>query len=474
MINTHAHQSSLALSATQFRQLRDQLERYCGVYVDEARRKVIEQAVAQRLAANGHTLDAYSQQLAAPAGHDELRQLAELVLNHETSFFRNGSQFEALRREILPALERHKPAGQALRIWSAGCATGEEAYSLAISALETLGAPPPRPVQIWATDLSASALARARQGVYSGRALGQVRPAILARYFEPCEPGYRLTDEVRQMVRFEQRNLLEPFPPAAQGVDIIFCENVTIYFQLETCRDLIERFYAALPEGGMLFLGFSETLWQVYDRFQLEQIGGAFVYVKRTPLPVELRRTPRPLAATRQLPRAAGRAPAHGLDEQPAAALARARALLAQGQGDEALAALRQIAPQHPSYPAALALLARIHADRGELDTALAEARRAIDVGPPTDEAYLLLGLIALRQGEQEQAVQQLERARYLDGNSPQVRFHLAEAYRQIGRAAEARREYANTLRALGNLADDQLLDGVTVAWLREACRKNV
>jgi chemotaxis protein methyltransferase CheR len=485
----------LVLNAAQFQQVRDLLATYCGVYVDDTRRKLLEQALAQRLERIGEPLERYLREVCGVGGRGELQQLAELALNHETFFFRNGPQFEALRREVLPALHRARPAGRPLRFWSAGCATGEEAFSLAICALETLGGAE-RPIQVWATDLSEAALRRARLAHYSGRALAQVGPAALARYFEPADQhgrsgsSYVVRDEVRRLVRFEQRNLLDPFPPNAQDVDIIFCQNVTIYFRLETCRQLVDRFYAALPEGGMLFLGFSETLWQIYDRFQLEQIGPAFVYVKRaaqlpavaasrraqpvcaaSPHPARRTQPPNPVPA--DAPPAPQRVPSPATPTTPTTptTIDAARALLAQGLTDEARRTLRELTPESPSYPQALALLAQIHADQGDLDTAVAEARRAIDVDPLTDEAYLLLGLIALRQGQQAQAITQLERARYLNGGAAHVRFYLAEAYRQAGRAADARREYTNALRALDGLGDEQLLDGVTVAWLRDVCR---
>ena len=141
--------------------------------------------LAQRLHATGDDLAAYERRIQAPGGRDELRLLAELVLNHETIFFRNGPHLRALREVLLPEIHRRKPAGAPIRIWSAGCATGEEPYSLAITALETLGQPLARPVEIWATDLSEPALRKARAGFYRGRALQNLPADLLARYFTP-------------------------------------------------------------------------------------------------------------------------------------------------------------------------------------------------------------------------------------------------------------------------------------------------
>ena len=136
------------LAPEQFVSLRDRLADYSGVYLDLTRLRLLEHGLAQRLHATGDDWAAYERRIQGPAGRDELRLLAELVLNHETIFFRNGPHLRALREVLLPELHQRKPAGAPIRIWSAGCATGEEPYSLAITALETLGPPLARPVEI--------------------------------------------------------------------------------------------------------------------------------------------------------------------------------------------------------------------------------------------------------------------------------------------------------------------------------------
>jgi chemotaxis protein methyltransferase CheR len=488
------------LGPEQFASLRDRLAEYSGVYLDLARLRLLEHSVAQRLHATGDELAAYERRLQGLAGRDELRLLAELVLNHETIFFRNGPHLRALREVLLPELHQRKPAGTPIRIWSAGCATGEEPYSLAITALETLGQPPARPVEIWATDLSEPALRKARLGFYRGRALQNLPADLLARYFTPKDDGYLVGDALRALVRFESLNLLEPFPRYASGVDIIFCQNVTIYFQIKTCQDLMARFYGCLPPGGLLFLGFSETLWNIFDRFLSREVAGAYVYYKETleSLPPPALSTARARAATpvlenrsitqgstrpsvhsasrphdREIQQSqAGTASTRGLSDQ--AALERGRDLLGQGNTDEALCVLRGVSPQSACAPQALTLTARAHADRGDLDLAAAEVRRVIEIDALNEEAPLLLGVIFGRQGQWPLAIQQLERARYLSADSALVSFYLAEAYRQDGRIDKATREYRNTLRKLDVHPPGMLLDGVAVGWLRETCQRQM
>ncbi len=480
---------SAAFSADIFLFFRDALAQYSGVFLDNARQRLLEQSVARRMAATGDTLAAYQRRVGAPQDTVEIARLAELVLNHETMFFRNGPHFQALRQQILPELHARKPAGMPLRIWSAGCSTGEEPYSLAIAALEALGQPLPRPVEILATDLSEPALQKARAGLYRGRTLQNISPEQLDRYFMPAGNSYAVGHAARSLVHFRQLNLLDPFPAIAQGVDVIFCQNVTIYFQLKTCQVLIARFYDCLPVGGLLFLGFSETLWNVFEHFSTREVAGAYVYSKgRTQATQPLQPAPTPQARRNQTgalaqpsarrapvtaPLPGGRA-SNATPGADRALLTRGYELLHAGQYDEALEMLRHIPLRSAIVPEALTLIARVHADRGDLDLASAEVQRAIEMDALHHDAYVLLGLIASRQCQWLTAIQQLERARYLNRDAPIISYHLAEAYRQAGRAEKAMQEYRNTLQKLQKHPPGELLDGVAVSWLTETCQRHI
>ena len=493
---------AVTLSPDQFARLRDLLAGYSGVYLDTVRQRLLEVGVAHRLSVTGDDLASYERRLDGTAGRDELRLLAELVLNHETLFFRNRPHLRALQELLIPEIHQRKPIGAPIRIWSAGCATGEEAYSLAIVAIETLGWPLGRPVEIWATDLSEAALHKAHAGYYRGRTIGNLPSEFLARYFHARGDGYVVGDAVRSLVRFQWLNLLDPFPEYACSVDIIFCQNVTIYFQLATCRRLIERFYDCLPPGGLLCLGFSETLWNIFDRFRSQEVAGAYVYYKGDTTSAAPAHPPRAPDESR------GRVPGTGpLVSQPAgkrrvsmptvppydkrsfhdqmalaardqrsdeATLKYGRELMGRGQADEALEVLGHISPQSACASQTLTLAARAHADRGDLDMAAAEVRRALEIDTLNEDAYLLLGVIYGRQGNWPMAVQQFERARYVSPTSALVSFHLADAYRHAGRAELAAREYRTTIRKLDGHPPDTLLDGVAVVWLRETCQRQL
>jgi chemotaxis protein methyltransferase CheR len=496
--NSGPHRRPALLAPEQFNHLRDLLAEFSGVYLDSARQLVLEQGLTQRLRTTGDDLPSYERRLHGSSGRDELHQLAELVLNHETFFFRNMPHIRALRDVLLPEIHQRKPAGAPIRIWSAGCSTGEEAYSLAITALEVLGQPLGRPLEIWATDLSQSALRKARAGVYRGRAIGNLPPELLARYLRRQGDAYTVADSVRALVRFESLNLLEPFPSFAQNIDIIFCQNVTIYFQLETCRQLIARFYDCLPGEGLLFLGFSETLWNVFDRLRSREVAGAYVYYKesdKSAPPTEARRLPTRVsdptrhAGTKakeeqktaaRVSRAGQRsfhdqAPSHSAQASAdEATLRRGRELLELGHAAEALEAFSQVSPQSAYARQALTLTARAHADRGDLDMAVAEIYRALEIDTLNEEAYYLLGMIYSRQEQWSSAAHQFERARYLRPDLALVSFYLGEAYRNLGRLNLAAREYRNTLQKLDGRPPGTLIDGVAIGWLRETCRRQL
>ena len=135
---------------------------------------------------------------------------------------------------------------------------------------------------------------------------------------------------------------------------------------------------------------------------------------------------------------------------------------------------LRHIPLRSANVPEALTLIARVHADRGDLDLASAEVQRAIEIDALHHDAYLLLGRIASRQGQWAMAIQQLERARYLSSDAPIISFHLAEAYRQAGRAEKAVLEYRNAWQKLQKYPPGELLDGVAVGWLAETCQRHI
>ncbi|AKJ04402.1 chemotaxis protein methyltransferase CheR [Archangium gephyra] len=221
------------------------------------------------------------------SAEDELRSLLPLVTVGHTEFFRDPKQFRALESRILPdALWKARRENRRVSIWSAGCATGEEPYSLAMVLAEQ-GALPIE-VDLWATDLNLAAVEAAKQGRFSSRRVAGMHGDRRTRFFRPVEDGYEIVSSLKDYVRFDGQNLAVPVfeKVKPESLDLILCRNVIIYFDLPTIRALMDRFLAALRPGALLLLGYSESLFKVYDRFEMVEMEGAFVYRRPVkPLP---------------------------------------------------------------------------------------------------------------------------------------------------------------------------------------------
>jgi len=224
-----------------------------GMYKD----RCIKRRIATRVRARGFTAAAPYVDLLQRDEAEVDALLAALTI-HVSQFFRNPSMFALLEREILPELLRKVQAEgrRRIKLWSVGCSSGEEPYSLALLLQEL--APAGMEIDILATDISAAILESARQGLYEPQRLTEVPAAVRERYFSPEGRRFRLAGAIRTLVRFERQNVLDDlvYPP----VDLIICRNVMIYFSREEQENILRRFAAALPAGGILVLGKAEML----------------------------------------------------------------------------------------------------------------------------------------------------------------------------------------------------------------------
>ncbi len=367
----------------------------------------------------------------------ERRELAAELLVGETSFFRTPALFHAFEKAILPGLIEQGFV-HPLPIWCAGCATGEEAYSVAIAALEGSGGRHPVPATVRATDLHPRFLDAAREGIYAERSLRDLPGRIRERYFEPLGDGrYRVAEEVRRLVDFGEMNLIDflsaPLPSARYAA--IFCRNVMIYFRSDTTRRLVERFHESLFDGGVLFLGHSETLWGISDAFRLEQWEKIFHYRK----PRAEAGPPRPAAA----PRSSG-------SSAPRPAVQRAE----------------------PSPPAAdrspameLVLSAERRADEGRLEDAVAMCRQAAALDPACPEAEYLMAFLLRGHGRHAEALYHAERALERDPRFVFADMEAAECLCGMGRAGEAALRWKGILRDIeGNVRLPRLSVGAGIS----------
>ncbi len=478
-----------ALGDAAFAAVASYLARTAGLAFDESRRASLAHVVVERLEATGAAdVGAYLARVASPDGEAERQELLDAVVVPETHFLRNPPQMVALRRRILPELMRRAAArGRPVTVWSAGCSTGEEPYSLAMLAAEVAaelaGAPP---VRITATDVSSRAVAATAAARYHGRSLALVPPEARERWFEPVGPGWRVVPALREMVEVSRHNLVTDAVPFAPGdVDLLVCRNVTIYFGRETTRTLVETFHDVLAPGGYLLVGHAETLWQLNEDFALVPMGDAFAYRRQgdaVPLPVarqdEEGDDPAPAPARDDLGSRLER-----LRERPARSATVAPPRVRRGGYLDRLGAMaRPGAPSRsgPGVPApdpgaAHALLAGARAALAGARYAEAArlASRAGLASPQEPEAAVVEGVARATVGDDEGALLALRRAVTLDPAAGHAHFLLAGALARTGRPAMAAREYREAAHTLPQtpVADlDDLLDGCDVAELVALC----
>jgi len=255
---------------------------HCGLHFDDSAIFVFERRLSERLAAlELSTFDDYYKYLRFNVnGMRELEEAVEALTTKETYFFRQEYQLRAFQNELLPRLARSNAASRQVSVWSAGCSTGEEAYTIAILMLES-GALYNWDVRVIGSDLSRNSVATARRGVYRGASFRTLSDEMLNRYFIPIEGGYQIVDSVRRMCHFGQLNLLDSLRASNVGrVDVIFCRNVLIYFDEETKKRVIDTLYQRLVPGGYLLLGHSESLLNVSTAFELVHLKEDLVYRK--------------------------------------------------------------------------------------------------------------------------------------------------------------------------------------------------
>ncbi len=250
------------------------IQQETGICMRESKKLLVSNRVRKRMRQVGiGSFQEYFDRITGSDGGERVRFI-DAVTTNETYFYRGENHFSILRRHVLPERFAHKDR---VSVWCVGCSTGEEAYTLAIEGLEAAG--PGRSLEVTATDISTAVLAQAAAAVYGGRTLRYLPDAIRGRYFDAAASGeYRVKEEVRRRVRFLQHNALHEEPPV-RGVDLIFCRNVMIYFDLPTQIRLVdERFASALAPDGYLFIGHSESLIGKSRRFSYSRIERAPVY----------------------------------------------------------------------------------------------------------------------------------------------------------------------------------------------------
>jgi len=264
--------------------LRRLIARHCGIVVSDTKSASLRARLSEHAGQLGlSSLEAYLGHLTAePVGGPLWQEVFRRVTTSETYFFRNTAQIKAFTEHLLPDTIRRQEGRmfKRLKLWSAGCASGEEAYTLAILILEALGSETSQwQPQILATDIDAGAIAQAETAHYTGRAVSRVPRTLLSRHFERDGAGYRVAPPARALVHCRVLNFADEAQMAAQTqMDVIFCRNVLIYFDGDFRRQVVSHLYESLKPGGYLVIGHAESLRGIHSGFATVRFPGTVLY----------------------------------------------------------------------------------------------------------------------------------------------------------------------------------------------------
>jgi chemotaxis protein methyltransferase CheR len=459
------------LSAPEVERFRSAVRGRLGLHFDDGRLQVLAEVLGRRIAATGRPAAVYLTQLegTATAG-DEPTALARELTIAETYFFRNVEQFNALRAIVLPARARARSGDRRLNILSAGCASGEEAYSLAICAREQidLGG---YEVSIRGVDVNPAVLERAAAGRYSTWSLRETPDAVRARYFRAEGRDLILAPEIRAAVTFEERNLAEPEPGlwSSETFDLVFCRNVLMYFAPEMARAVLGRIARSLVPGGYLFLGSAETLRGLSQDFRMKHTHETFYYQKASPAEGDV--PPDLFSIDPDLPTVAAtgdswveaiqRSSEHvrSLTDLPTekdrevtppnpigGGLDRAVELIGQERFDDARSALAELAPPAARRPDALLLQAVLLTHGGDLVAAERLCDEVLALDSLSAGAHYLTALCRERAGDARGAADHARAAAQLAPGFALPHLQLGLLARRADDRGTARRELAEAL----------------------------
>ncbi|MFB3883925.1 MAG: CheR family methyltransferase [Thermodesulfobacteriota bacterium] len=477
-----------------------------GLYFKDHELKDLEKAILNRMKEQkvDSSLAYYDFLTVSEERENEFRELLNCLTVNHTYFFRNEPQFKVLKEKVLPWLiaekKKHRMTNDgtmdgkpSLRIWSAGCSTGEEPYSVAIVVNETIPELENWDIQILATDASNSALEVARKGTYGQNSMRFVSQERKDLYFVERKSverivEYEIRDSIRNIVQFSYLNLMEECYPTT--FDIIFCCNVTIYFENRTTMEVMDKIHRSLNGDGYLFVGPSESLHYISDRFKMFDWEDAIYYRKRRPKEVysEAILTGMDKAGVDGTSEkiSQGKAGA-GLGEIPS------REIDPEKRASDFLAeASRQLHAK--KYATALTLIEQAHKigkDSEEIYYLEAEAlsrlkrfeeakdrlKTAFKLNPLFAPAHYLLGFLFIEEGLMEDAKRSFKKAIYLNKDFTLAHLGLATIYITEGKSHEAIREYRNTLNILAKHAPEDIVafsGGFSAVAVADTCKINI
>lgn len=458
------------LPAPLLSRLSDMLGTRIGLHFPVERWSDLERGIAAAASAFGMP-DAKScahRIVSAPLTHREIEILASFLTVGETYFFREKRSFEVIEQHVLPALLRvREETGRRLRIWSAGCCTGEEPYSIAILLDRLVPNADAWNITLLATDINPTFLRKAAEGEYGEWSFRSTPEWVKDRYFQHVKAGrFRLDERLRKRVTFAYLNLADDAYPSltsnTNAMDIIFCRNVLMYFSAERAQAVIDNLHRALVDGGWLIVSPAETSGTLFSRFTTVEFDGAIFYCKNAGAKAPRYVSPVPVSVNDSLPEF-WRLP----EENISAAEVLPEPLRATSPSADSNDDSAPVPPQQDKPSRA----ARDCANQGRLDEAAEWCRKAI-AGEKLNPAHqYLLSAIQQEQGQLDASAQSLMRALYLDPDFILAHYALGNLRQSQGRYREAQRHFDNAMASLRVHPPDEILpesDGLTAGRLME------
>lgn len=480
--------------------IRDLIQERTGMLIAETRRNILTRALKDSaLQAKCTDIPSYVAHLmAADTDSETWDNLVKKLTIGESYFFRHREQINALRQNILPDLIARHWTDRTLHLWSAGCATGEEPYTLAILLCELLPDIERWKIMILATDINRQALTLAAAGRYREWSLRDTDPQMRETYFTRKGDTFTLNPAIRQMVTFTYLNLSEDKYPSTinhtHHVDLILCRNVTIYLPHPVIHDIAERFHKCLAPGGWLIVAPSETNLEIYSKFQTLVFFGNVIYQKMGRAPESIfppakdqkhvrhtrkmpdsepqpifptfspkQTAPSPMSIAVTVPaeftgvRQKGESPAPKQDES---LYEQGEALMKERHYDDARSSFLAHLAKEPDSISTRYRLCCLEANTGHLDEARKYAEQALQDDPMHSRLHYAMGIIQQAQEKLEEAMTSFKKTIYLDPDFILAHFSISHIYERTGRHEEARRHRTLAARLAGQLSPDLLLPG--------------
>lgn len=468
-----------------------------GLDINERKLDALEKALLKGFASSPYSsLQEYMLWLTKiPISSPDWRRLIEILTINETYFFRNAPQFEALRSEIFPSILENKRTQnkKELRIWSAGCSTGEEPYSLAILLSEILQDFSNWNIFILGTDINHVSLEKARVGFYREWSFRDVPQRIKAEYFTPQEGGFVIRPDIREMVTFTYLNLVENCYPSfynqTTDMDMIICRNVVIYFTNETSARIMSGFFQTLDQDGWLVVGHSEPMTTIRHNFSAVNIQNALFYRKPkscagkqkskieslSPGKNEFRnysqiRNPGVIQRPRNKIRTVSTLCHKKIQSRPGTTdllfKAEMQKLVSAGKWRQAIEELTLKIGEKPGVVDFYLDIAKIYGDQKMLDEALQWCNKALKLDRSYLPSYFMVSLIYQELNRLDDAERLLKQAIYVNPDFIFGHFHLAMIYQKSGDFKKAEKAFSNIQRQLSDLSSsDKLIysDGMSV-----------